>query len=52
MTTGKTIALTRWTSVGEVMTLLFNMLSTHLLLMFLGEEMVGCRVSVSSHGMP
>ena len=27
MTTGKTIALTRWTSVGQVMSLLFNMLS-------------------------
>ena len=27
MTTGKTRALTRWTSVGKVMTLLFNMLS-------------------------
>ena len=27
MTTGKTIALTRWTLVGKVMTLLFNMLS-------------------------
>ena len=27
MTTGKTIALTRWTFVGKVMTLLFNMLS-------------------------
>ena len=27
MTTGKTIALTRWTSVGKVMFLLFNMLS-------------------------
>ena len=26
-TTGKTIALTRWTSVGKVMSLLFNMLS-------------------------
>ena len=26
MTTGKTIALTRWTLVGEVMSLLFNML--------------------------
>ena len=25
MTTGKTIALTRWTSVGKVMSLLFNM---------------------------
>ena len=28
MTTGKTIALTRWTSIGKVMSLLFNMLST------------------------
>ena len=27
MTTGKTKALTRWTSVGKVMSLLFNMLS-------------------------
>ena len=26
MTTGKTISLTRWTFVGEVMSLLFNML--------------------------
>ena len=28
MTTGKTIVLTRWTSVGKVMSLLFNMLSS------------------------
>ena len=28
MNTGKTIALTRWTSVGKVTSLLFNMLST------------------------
>ena len=27
MTTGKTIALTRWTFVGKVMSLLFNMLT-------------------------
>ena len=27
MTTGKTIALTTWTSFGKVMSLLFNMLS-------------------------
>ena len=27
MTTGKTVALTRWTLVGKVMSLLFNMLS-------------------------
>ena len=28
MTTGKTIALTRWTYVGKVMSLFLNMLST------------------------
>ena len=28
MTTGKTIALTRWIFVGKVMSLLFNMLSS------------------------
>ena len=28
ITTGKTIALTRWTFVGKVMSLLFNMLSS------------------------
>ena len=27
VTTGKTVALTRWTFVGKVMSLLFNMLS-------------------------
>ena len=27
MTTGKTIALTRWTFVGKIISLLFNMLS-------------------------
>ena len=33
MTTGKTIALTRWTFVGKVMSLLLNMLSTlHIIL--------------------
>ena len=30
MTTGKTIALTRWTFVGKIMSLLFNMLSSPL----------------------
>ena len=34
VTTGKTIALTRWTFVGKVMSLLFNMLS-RLLIAFL-----------------
>ena len=31
MTTGKTIALTRWTFVGKVMSLLFNMLSRYVI---------------------
>ena len=31
MTSGKTIALTRWTFVGKVMSLLFNMLSSILI---------------------
>ena len=31
MTTGKTIALTRWTFVSKVMSLLFNMLSRFLM---------------------
>ena len=35
MTTGKTIALTRWTFVGKVMSLLLNMLS-RLVITFLG----------------
>ena len=34
MTTGKTIALTRWTFVGKLMSLLFNMLS-RLVIVFL-----------------
>ena len=33
MTTGKTIALTRWTFVGKVMSLLFNMLSSDISLL-------------------
>ena len=38
MTTGKTIALTRWTFVGKVMSLLFNMLSK-LVITFLPRSM-------------
>ena len=34
MTTGKTIALTRWTFVGKVMSLLFNMLSRFVIAFF------------------
>ena len=36
MTTGKTITLTRWTFVGKVMSLLFNMLSRLVVLSFQG----------------
>ena len=38
MTTGKTIALTRWTFVGKVMSLLFNMLSRFSQLFFQGAS--------------
>ena len=38
MTTGKTIALTKWTFVGKVMSLLFNMLSRFSLLFFQGAR--------------
>ena len=34
MTTGKTIALTRWTFLGKVMSLLFNMLSRLVITLF------------------
>ena len=37
MTTGKSIALTRWTFVGKVMSLLFNMLS-RLVIAFLSRS--------------
>ena len=40
MTTGKTIALTRWTFVGKVMSLLFNMLS-RLVIAFLPRRRSG-----------
>ena len=50
MTTGKTIAVTIWSFVGKVMSLLFNMLSKfviaflsrsqHLLILSLGQKMV------------
>ena len=38
MTTGKTIALTRWTFVGKVMSLLFNMLSRLVIVFFPGAS--------------
>ena len=36
MTTGKTVALTRWTFVGKVVFLLFNMLSRFVIVFFQG----------------
>ena len=38
MTTGKTIALTRWTFFGKVMPLLYNMLSKSVITFFLGSK--------------
>ena len=38
MTTGKTIALTRWTFVSKIMSLLFSMLSTLVIVFFLGAS--------------
>ena len=46
MTTGKTIALTRWTFVGKVMSLLFNMLSK-LVITFLPKSK--CLLRCSHH---
>ena len=40
MTTGKTIALTRWPFVGEVMSLLFNMLSRLVITFISGRKHV------------
>ena len=50
MTTGKTIALTRWTFVGKVMSLLFNMLSM-LVITFLPKSkylLISCLQSPSA----
>ena len=55
MTTGKTIALTKWTFVGKVMSLLFNMLS-RLVITFLpksqlfasGGQSTGASISASA----
>ena len=50
MITGKTIALTRWTVVGKVMSLLFNMLS-RLVITFLPRSkhlLISCLKSTSA----
>ena len=43
MTTGKTIALTRWTFVGKIMSLLFNMLSRTVVLDKTPESPLDCK---------
>ena len=40
MTTGKTVALTRWTFVGKVMSLLFNNLSRLVITFFQGVNIL------------
>ena len=42
MTTGKTIALTRWTLVGKVMSLLLNMLSRLVITFLPRSKCLGC----------
>ena len=42
MTTGETIALTRWTFVGKVMSLLFNMLSRFVIAFFQAASVFQC----------
>ena len=48
MTTGKTIASTRWTFVGKVMALLFNMLSS-LVIVFLPRVFYGKCLFMENH---
>ena len=47
MTTGKTIALTRWTFVGKVMSLLFNMLSRFVIAFLLEQASFNCMAVVT-----
>ena len=51
MTTGKTIALTRWTFVGKVMSLLFNMLSRLAVTFLLRSKrlLISCLLSPSAN---
>ena len=50
MTTGKTIALTRWTFVGKVMPLLFNMLCRFVTAFLPGSKclLISCMQSLSA----
>ena len=47
MTSGKTIALTRWTFVGKVMSLLFNMLSRLVITLFQGASIFNFMAAIT-----
>ena len=49
MTTGKTIALTRWTFVGKVMSLLFNTLSMLIIAFLLRSKCLNFMAVVTVH---
>ena len=53
MTTGKTIALTRWTFIDKVMSLLFNMLSRLVIIFLLRRKhlLISCLQSPSAVGL-
>ena len=48
MTTGRTIALTRWTFVSKVMSLLFNMLSRFVIVLLQRSKRLNCMLQSSS----
>ena len=50
MTTGKTIALTKWTFVGKVMSLLFNMLSRLVIAFLPRSKRLNFMAAVTVHG--
>ena len=50
MTNGETIALTRWTLVGKVMSLLFNMLSSLVITFLLRSKRLNFMAAITIHG--
>ena len=51
MTSGKTIALTRWTFVGKIMSLLFNMLSRLVINTSLNHKLSEENIGVKFHDL-
>ena len=51
VTTGKTIALTVWTFVGKVMSLLFNMLSRFVIVFLPRSKRLNFMAAVTSAGI-